>query len=129
MRILTVIAAILIFGAIIAINTPKKTPEQLKQEQRDQDIFGFALAVREIQRNPASFVVEDAYIGKNDANCIVYRSQNGFGGMNGGRAVESGGKRLHDQSAGFSKAWNNACTVSQRDLRRYVQFNIEHARR
>ena len=48
MRILTVIAAILIFGAIIAINTPKQTPEQLKQEQRDQDIFGFALAVREI---------------------------------------------------------------------------------
>jgi hypothetical protein len=99
------------------------------EKQREQDMFGFALAVRELQRNPASFTVEDAYIGKNDSNCIVYRSQNGFGGMNRGRAVESSGQRWHDQSGGFSKAWNKACTESQRDLRRYVQYNIEHAGR
>src|SRR2546423_9658331 len=112
MRIfLTVIAAILIFGAVISINTPNKPPEQLKQKQRDQDMFVFALAVREIQRNPASFVVEDAYIGKNDANCIVYRSQNGFGGMNAGRAVESGGNRMDGQSAGGFKGWEQCLSV------------------
>jgi hypothetical protein len=63
-------------------------------------------------RNPQSFSLSSAIvIDGTGAACYEYRSQNGFGGMNQGRAALSadGKAFLTSEMPGFSKLWNKEC--------------------
>lgn len=71
-----------------------------------------AIRLRDAMRNPASFELDHVTIIDGDAAvCYEYRSQNGFGGMSGGRAVlvPKIGTFSHSDSDGFDVAWNVHC--------------------
>src|SRR5262249_47176711 len=105
--------------------------EERRKEREERKVAILTLAARKVQRNPASFTVEDAYIGKDGAACIVYRSQNGFGGMNRGYVVQTGDANetaIMDHERGFTKAWNKVCLTGTRDLTRYAQYQIGQPR-
>jgi len=54
---------------------------KLEEEEQEKGMALLVLAVRSIQRNPEAFKVAEAYIGKENSQCLRYRGQNGFGGM------------------------------------------------
>jgi hypothetical protein len=105
--------------------------KQWKEQERDQErkIAILTLAARKVQRNPTSFQIIEAYIGDDlEAACIVYRSQNGFGGMNRGYVVQASEILLMDHERGFTKAWNGNCLTRTRDLTHYAQYQIGQPR-
>jgi hypothetical protein len=129
--------AVGVFLVIVFVSSakPPETQEQREarfgKEHEERKVANLTLAARKVQRNPASFAVEDAYIGKDGAACIVYRSQNGFGGMNRGYVVQVGDASetaVMDHERGFTKAWNKVCLMGARDLTRYAQYQIGQPR-
>src|SRR5437773_7926594 len=72
-----------------------------QQEEQEKGMALLVLGVRSIQRNPEAFRVAEAYIGKENSQCLHYRGQNGFGGMTGGMAVRSGALAYHDKEPQF----------------------------
>lgn len=69
-----------------------------------------ARSLREAMRNPDSFKLVSAFFTDDGAVCYGYRAQNGFGGLNVGKAVLSAtGKFKTDETNGFSSLWNKEC--------------------
>lgn len=69
-----------------------------------------AKRLRSSMRNPCSFKLAQVLIMDDGAVCYEFRSQNGFGGMNVGRAVLSpSGKFKTSESNGFRCMWNKEC--------------------
>lgn len=127
MRILTVIAALLIFGSIIAINTPSKSPEPRADPESDAALVA-VMAAKKAQRNPDSFVLEEAWVMEK-AVCLTWRGQNGFGGMTRGRSVIARDFKyaLNDSENGFIKAWNRDCAnKSGRDMTQVMQGHLRY---
>jgi len=98
---------------IAAISASKTTEQRAAEEKqhladeiRFQKTVIAANAVKKAQRNPDSLVWEDIY-ANDDASviCLLYRAQNGFGGMNKEHIVFVGGKP--SQSGAI---WNKRCT-------------------
>jgi len=95
-------------------STPAVTPAQAAAKQKDEAAFERAVAgakqLRESMRNPDSFKLTQTLIMDNGAVCYEYRAQNGFGGLNVGKAVLSpNGQFKSDESDGFSVPWNKHC--------------------
>lgn len=73
-----------------------------------------AVLLKKAMRNPDSFQLESAVVvdGTN-AVCYEYRAQNGFGGMNVGRAfISSDGQQFlmsEPRTDGFDAIWNREC--------------------
>jgi hypothetical protein len=61
------------------------------------------------------------------AVCIKYRAQNGFGGMNVGKAVQIGTKFKTIDSEGFSEAWNRYCVGKGIDIKSDVAMAFKLA--
>lgn len=69
-----------------------------------------AKALKNAMRNPDSFKLAQVLVMPDGGVCYGYRAQNGFGGMNGERAVLSpDGTMRTDDSDGFSRAWHREC--------------------
>lgn len=62
-------------------------------------------------RNPDSFEAESVLVTDAGAVCVVYRAQNGFGGISLERAVVSADlkKAAGSNEKGFSSLWNREC--------------------
>lgn len=112
--------------AAVTTPAPPKTPEQAAAEQQEMAASMRARlglkALKDAARNPDSFkLVSARIIEKSYAVCYEYRAQNGFGGMNRGRAVlAADGKFLNDGMDGFTKAWNAQCTRPGYDIGRVI---------
>jgi predicted nucleic acid-binding Zn ribbon protein len=104
-----------VFGSIESTKSPTGPPtypaEKKHEDERLQWTAGGAILLRKGMRNPDSFKLTSALvIDRTDAVCYGYRAQNGFGGMNVGRAVlTKGGKFKTDEMEGFSALWNKEC--------------------
>ncbi|HTW64351.1 MAG TPA: zinc ribbon domain-containing protein [Bryobacteraceae bacterium] len=72
---------------------------------------GGAKDLRNSMRNPDAFRLSEVLIMKDDAVCYTYRAQNGFGGMNVGRAVMAPDGRFEASENGskFYALWNKEC--------------------
>lgn len=104
-----------------------KSPEELRYEKNLNRAAVAAQALRKSMRNPDSFVLEQALAMESNTICIEYRAQNGFGGMNRGRALLSADdkKLLSDESDGFNSSWNKSCAgQTGDDLTRAVQVYL-----
>jgi hypothetical protein len=68
--------------------------------------------IREAMRDPDSFQLSKALVMLDGSGCIDYRSRNGFGGMNAGRAVVApdGRIRIEEQGDAFLALWNKECS-------------------
>lgn len=91
LRVLSLIASYLLsLGLIFACTRESKV--RTREDAQLQLITAAALTLKQNMRNPDSFVLESALLmsGKGSV-CYTYRAQNGFGGMDRGRAVLIGG--------------------------------------
>lgn len=79
-----------------------------------------AVRLKKSMRNPESFKLESALvIDGSNAVCYEYRSQNGFGGVNAGRAVidPKTDQFVTSEMDRFVALWNKACAgKSGRDV-------------
>lgn len=109
-------------------SAPKtKSPEELRYDKNLKRAAVAAQALRKSMRNPDSFVLEQALAMESNTICIEYRAQNGFGGMNRGRALLSADdkKLISDESDGFTGAWSKGCAgQTGDDLTRAVQVYL-----
>jgi len=85
-----------------------------KQDAAVQRAVAGASVLKKSMRNPDSFKLESALvIDQSGAVCYDYRAQNGFGGVNVGRAAlaPDGSKFLTRESDGdaFVRFWNKEC--------------------
>lgn len=115
-KVLTVVLAL---GAIGMLTQERLRPQRSAEDiakanaaaaaDRKREAAGYAAAkvLRQMMRDPDSFVVESASVSE-DAQlvCIEYRSRNGFGGMNREFAAFRNGKP-YLKDAGV---WNKHCT-------------------
>jgi hypothetical protein len=117
MKILGVIVgAVILVWAIVLLSSPSLQPQPPKAETQTRDdrqlllMTSGAVTLKQNMRNPDSFKLESAFIvGSTEAVCYEYRSQNGFGGMNRGKAVLAGTKFETNETSGFVKLWNKEC--------------------
>ena len=108
-------------GILVAIisptnQTPKPapTPAQKAADQKNEANFQRAvLGAKQLQkamRNPDSFKLTQVLIMDDGAVCYEYRAQNGFGGMNVGKAALSPkGQFKTSENPGFAGLWNKEC--------------------
>lgn len=88
-----------------------------------------ALRLRESMRDPASLSLETVVLPDGGGvACFAYRSRNGFGGMEIGRAVyTSDGKFKTNESDGFYKLWNATCEHKKgREVAEVVKYRMTH---
>ena len=107
------------FGILIAIvsqNSSTNPVSHAEQEKKAKDERQFQFAVggakqlKEAMRNPDSFKLSNVLFMDDGAICYEYRSQNGFGGMNVGRAVLTAkGTVKTNEMDGGTKLWNREC--------------------
>ena len=90
-------------------------------------VGNLVLNLRDAARNPDSFKLTKAYRMKNGAACIEYRAQNGFGGLNVGKALAIGTKFKTNESEGFAGAWNHYCVGTGIDIKPEVRRAFELA--
>jgi hypothetical protein len=114
--VLGVFMAIGIIGQKIQDSATKpRSPEEQAKEQRDTRNIRLAAdgakVLRRAMRNPDAFRLSEVLIMKDDAVCYTYRAQNGFGGMNEGRAVMAPDGRFEasENSSKFRALWNREC--------------------
>ena len=110
---------IVIVMALVDRPSPSATTGQSPAEKKAEDEHNSRIAVaatmaRELKRSmrdPDSFKLTSVLLmDKTKAVCYEYRSRNGFGGMNAGRAVfSSAGKFKTNEMDGFSGLWNKNC--------------------
>jgi hypothetical protein len=105
-----------ILMAVISQNSPTSPVSPAEQEKKARDERQFQLAVsgakqlKNAMRNPDSFKVSNALFMDNGVVCYEYRAQNGFGGMNVGRAVLTAkGMLKTNEIDGGTKLWNREC--------------------
>jgi len=121
--------------AIALFNRKEPTPSasvQTPPQEPTDPAYNAALlavyAVKKSQRNPDSFVLEEAYVMQK-AICLTWRGQNGFGGMNRGQSVVARDLKyaLNDHEDGFTRAWNRDCAnKSGRDLTSEMQGQLRY---
>src|SRR3989344_3897958 len=121
----TAIIIVLLFSGLLF--SPESSPESSPKSKQQHSVkkeeacamsraIVTAVALKKAMRNPDSFKLESALIvdGTN-AICYEYRAQNGFGGMNFGRAfIYFEGRRFLQSEAGeeteeFITLWNREC--------------------
>lgn len=126
--LLCAIGFLAITGVVVHITeslAPKTTPTTDTAQKSEEDkkwgaLNGVAMVLRAELRNPDSLRFSTVLQMSDGALCMVYRAQNGFGGMNVSRAVSIGevaGVPLvlreesadPEDSADFRKAWNKEC--------------------
>ncbi|MBZ5489744.1 MAG: hypothetical protein LAO76_02290 [Acidobacteriia bacterium] len=102
--------------AVISQNGPTRPVSSTEQEKKAKDERQFQLAVsgakqlKNAMRNPDSFKVSNALFMDNGVVCYEYRAQNGFGGINVGRAVLTAkGMLKTNEMDGGTKLWNREC--------------------
>lgn len=88
--------------------------EREQREQKDEVTWERALlAARELHdamRNPDSFKLTSVLFMDDGSICYEYRAQNGFGGMNVGRAaLAANGSFKTNEMNGFAALWNRRC--------------------
>ena len=126
----------LIVSIVLAIVVPKKYPVSQRFEKKgevaadpDRDIALVAvMTVKQSQRNPDSFALEDAFI-TSSAVCLTYRGQNGFGGMSRGQAVVARDFKFAfaDHESGFVRAWNKGCAKQPaKDMTESMKLNLRY---
>jgi hypothetical protein len=85
--------------------------------------------LKKAMRNPDSFKVSSALVMETDTACYEYRSQNGFGGMDVGRAVLTKNAFKTNENSGFTTLWNKECAHKiGEELASEVNYALEHAR-
>lgn len=92
--------------------TSEQAAIRKKKDAAVQRATDGAVTLKKAMRNPDSFKLESAFvIDSTYAVCYEYRAQNGFGGVNAGRAVLSAdGKRFKISTMdGFAILWNKEC--------------------
>jgi hypothetical protein len=92
----------------------RKTPEGKQGEAKEAARVAFVAngsrRLRNAVRNPDAFKLMRVLVMDDGAACYEYRAQNGFGGMNGGRAVLSPDGDLETtETAGFRALWKKEC--------------------
>jgi hypothetical protein len=90
-------------------------------------VGNLVLNLRAAARNPDSFRLTKAYRMKNGAACIEYRAQNGFGGLNVGKALAIGTQFKTNETEGFAGAWNHYCVGTGIDIKPGVRRAFELA--
>jgi flagellar biosynthesis GTPase FlhF len=92
--------------------TAKAEAEKKRADDAVNRAMVGAKALRNSMRNPDSFkMISALVIDGSGAVCYEYRAQNGFGGMNVGKATLSsdGKKFLSSEQEGFASLWNREC--------------------
>jgi hypothetical protein len=90
--------------------SPSEQEKKTKDEQQFQRAVGRAKQLKSTMRNPDSFKLSNALFMDDGAVCFEYRAQNGFGGMNVGRAVLTAkGMLKTNEMDGGTKLWNHEC--------------------
>ena len=123
---LWLLLAVAVFLFVLVLSQRGREPKvETKEDVQLWTMTATAMQIRKGMRNPESFVLESVLlIQGTDAVCFEYRAQNGFGGMNRGRAVVSGARfvpgfdgqavlaqaqlKTSDES-GFIRLWNKEC--------------------
>jgi hypothetical protein len=102
--------------AAVGTNSPtgSVSPQEQQKKTKDEQQFQFAVSgakkLMDAMRNPDSFKLSSALFMDDGAICYEYRAQNGFGGMNVGRAVLTAkGIIKTNEMEGGSKLWNREC--------------------
>ena len=94
--------------------------EEAAKEKKWDDLDKAVIGLRAQLRNPDSLKFSEVLQMPDDAVCMHYRAQNGFGGMNVSRAVSLGNTGTipvvaleetddPEDSATFRSAWNREC--------------------
>jgi len=82
----------------------------MDKETRFQLAVAGAKSLKEAMRNPDSFKLVKVITLDDGTSCYEYRAQNGFGGMDVGRAVVTPKGRISiSDSDGFASTWNKSC--------------------
>ena len=106
-----------------------RSPAETRENERFLWATAGAMTLRSAARNPDSFVVEAALVMSDKVVCYHYRAQNGFGGMDRGRAVVTDSGLATDEQAGFEPVWEKECTnKSGDDKGRSVQSALARRR-
>lgn len=109
MKAAAVFCGVVLLFIIVAALGGNKTPPAPPDPEYDAALLS-VWAAKKAQRNPDSFVLEEALVMEK-AVCLTWRGQNGFGGMNRGKSViaRDHSYALNDHESGFVKAWNRDC--------------------
>jgi hypothetical protein len=119
-----------------SVTSPTLASEKKEAEKKQTDdskketlALAGAMILKRNMRNPDRFKVESALVTPGEtAVCYSYRAENGFGGLNYGRAVLDCKKETikTNEMAGFSKAWNKNCANRKcTDLTEYVKMMVQ----
>ena len=130
MKILGILFIVFMFIIFVNVLTkPNKAPAEAAPPDPESDAAIISvMAVKKTQRNPASFVLEEALVMEK-AVCLTWRGENGFGGMNRGRSVTARDLKyaFNDHESGFTRAWNRDCANKQgRNLTTEMQGQLRH---
>lgn len=95
-------------SAVAASNptTPQAAAAPLSPAARGAAV---AVTIKRAARNPDVFKLEEARHARDGSICLVFRAQNGFGGMNREEAVSVGDTITLQNDQGFSGVWNKHC--------------------
>lgn len=112
--------------AAMVVQSPAAAPKivqsanQIREAQQIADALSAARTIINSARNPDSVQFANvSVISKTNDICLVYRAQNGFGGMDVERGVAPGnGHTLFiEHGEGFEVAWHSRCEGKRgRDL-------------
>ena len=128
MKVLAVILGMFVLIIIIVGSNSQNAKTPLPPDPESDAALLAVMAVRKAQRNPDSFVLEQAMV-MDKAVCLAWRGQNGFGGMNRGQSVVARDLTyaFNDHENGFIKAWNRDCAnKSGRDLTSIMQGHLRY---
>lgn len=116
--VLMVIGVFFVIGMAVSIiqKFVTKPPTPAEQKQQNKTAINVTLAaegakrLQKAMRNPDSFKLSQVLIMDDDAVCYEYRAQNGFGGMNVGRAVLApDGQFAASETPKFRALWKKEC--------------------
>lgn len=88
---------------------PQKSPAEIIADNQLKEATAGVIALRNAMRNPDSFRLEEVLAMSGPAECITYRAQNGFGGLNVEEAVIRSGTLIPHSSSQFDSQWNRYC--------------------
>jgi len=99
------------YGPITSAPQPSQAaPAPDKSKDNTNRALAGALTLKNAMRNPDSFKLASVTAMDSGTVCYQYRSQNGFGGMNVGKAVLlKNNDIITNEMEGFSKKWNKVC--------------------
>lgn len=118
---LPTIAGLILVGAVIERTTnpggaSRESVADQAERTRVNQAGAAARTLRAALRNPDSFDLERV-IDMGDGNhCVTYRAQNGFGGMNVGKAIFTEAAVLLDRQPEFQAEWAKRCAGQGRDI-------------